>query len=404
MTASSFPFRISDWLGSLHPGLALCAALVMSGCTGPGNFAPELAPIADQTSVSGRSIATLKSLGADKDNLVLTYEPVQLPDGLSINQHTGWISGTPSKPGTYPVQIKVSDREGAYAIRSFTWTVRKQGFDYRREGNEIVFTADDTSDAGTTHYCITTTGGRPSDKDACWKTSEQGGRIARFTITPGQEITRHYLWTRDESGKMQDNGIGAPFSEALFNAAFKSVRPVVAFNTTLGELAIELEDMAAPISTENFLKYAEIGFYDGLVFHRIISDFMVQTGGYSWTEADGYSKKPTPYPAIELERTPVTNLRHIAGTVGMARTNVPDSATSEFFINTVDNPFLDYAVDETSGAVTDGYAVFGRVIYGADTTLERLRAVTVGPNPSNPRETSQPVGEPPRILNALRIN
>jgi len=404
MTSPVPPSRFSCWPGQPLARLVVWGAILLTGCSGPGNFAPVLAPIADQTAVSGRSIPTLKSLGTDKDNTVLTYEPVQLPDGLSINQHTGWISGTPSKPGTYQVQIKVTDREGASAIRRFTWTVRKQGFDYRREGDEIIFTAEDTGDAGTTHYCIVTSGGRPTEKDECWKTSEQGGRVARFTLTPGKEITRHYLWTRDSTGKTQDNAIGAPFSEALFNAAFKSVRPVVAFNTTLGELAIELEDTAAPISTENFLKYAEAGFYDGLVFHRIISEFMVQTGGYTWTEADGYRKKQTTHPPIPLERTTVTNLRHIAGTVGMARTSDPDSATSEFFINTVDNPFLDYAVDETSGGVTDGYAVFGRVIYGADTTLEQLRAVSVGPNPSNPKESSQPLGEPPRILNALRVN
>ncbi len=399
----------NPWRGASHrlASAWLLSAMLLGACSGTGNFTPELQPIADQSSLSGRSIATLKSLGTDKDNTVLTYESVLLPDGLAMNQHTGWISGTPNKPGTYQVQIKVSDREGASATRSFTWVVKKQGFDYKRDGGDLVFTAEDTSDAGTTEYCITTTGGRPTDKDECWKTAEAGGRVVRFPMVPGKEIKRHYLWTRDASGKIQDNGIGAPFTEALFNAAFKSVRPVVGIITTLGELAIELEDTAAPISTENFLKYVESGFYDGLVFHRIIDGFMVQTGGYTWSEADGYRKKPETDPPIPLERTKDTNLRNIAGTVSMARTNVPDSATSEFFINLVDNDFLDYSVnpDETGKPViSEGYAVFGRVVYGSDTTLERLRAVSVGPNPYNPKETSQPLGEPPRILSALRVN
>ena len=382
----------------------LWAALAgLSACSSPGNFTPEIAYIGDQISVAGRSIPTLKSLGTDRDNTVLTFEAIQLPKGLTISKHTGWISGTPEvAPGPYEVIIRVTDREGASSERRFTWVVRSQGFTYKKEGNEIVFTAENTDDAGTDAYCITTDNVRPKEDSECWKKSSDGGLTARYTIPEAKEVARHYLWTKDNTGRIGETKIGAPFSEALYNAAFKSVRPVVALKTTFGELAIELEDMAAPISTQNFLKYVDQGFYDGTVFHRVIKEFMVQTGGYVWSAETGYRQKQQGLPPIPLERTSVTSLTHSKWTVGMARTNVPDSATTEFFINTVDNYFLDYSVD-AEGTPSDGYAVFGRVIFGEETTLEQLRSVRVGPNPFT-QEESEPVGDPPRIIDALRIN
>lgn len=377
----------------------------LAACSGPGNFAPEISYIEDQTSVAGRSIPTLKTIGTDRDNNLLTFEVVDnsLPKGLTLSKHTGWISGTPEvAPGPYEVIIRATDRAGASTERRFTWVVRSQSFTHRREGNEIVFEAGNTDDAGTDAYCINTDNIRPKEDDPCWKKSNEGGLTARYLIPDNEEIVRHYLWTRDKTGRVGDNKVGAPFGEALYNAARKEVRPVVAVSTTLGEFAIVLEDTFAPISTENFLKYVRQGFYDGIVFHRVISEFMVQTGGYVWSAEEGYKDKQRGLPTIPLERTSVTKLTHSQWTVGMARTNIPDSATTEFFINTVDNYFLDYSVD-AEGTPSDGYAVFGRVIFGADTTLEKIRSVPVGINPFT-QEESQPVGEPPRIVNALRIN
>jgi peptidyl-prolyl cis-trans isomerase A (cyclophilin A) len=402
--------RIAVSMQRAVSAIILCS--VLAACSSPGNFAPELAAIEDQTSVTGREVVTLKALGTDRDNNVLTYEALSpLPDGLKLaNPHTGWISGTPTKAGTYPIELKVSDRFGASARRSFNWTVREQGFRYRREGQDIIFTADNTDDAGTTEYCIRDEGGRPAETDPCWKRSDAGGLTRTYTMVAGEEVKRHYLWTRDATGKMSTTGQGAPFSEALFNAAFKSIRPVIGLNTTLGELAIELEDSAAPLSTANFLNYVEQGFYDGIVFHRIIEGFMVQTGGYVWDANSQYRQKAQGLTPIPLERTRDTALSHIYGTVGMARTNVPDSATTEFFINVEDNYFLDYSV-AADGTVNEGYAVFGRVVFGGErgadetkwSTLDKLRRVSVGLNPLTGEE-SQPTGEPPRIINALRIN
>lgn len=129
-------------------------------------------------------------------------------------------------------------------------------------------------------------------------------------------------------------------------------RPQVVLNTSMGDIVIELYEEHAPLSTDNFLQYVGAGHYDNVLFHRVIPGFMVQGGGFSV----GLVERPT--------RAPIPNesdngLRNRRGTVAMARTSDPDSATAQFFINLVDNAFLD-----PSGGGADGYAVFGRVVQG----------------------------------------
>lgn len=128
---------------------------------------------------------------------------------------------------------------------------------------------------------------------------------------------------------------------------------VVVLETSKGNIVVELDESSAPITTKNFLMYVNEGFYDGLVFHRVIKDFMIQTGGFT-TDHDEKPNKA----AITLESD--NGLKNLAGTLAMARTNNPDSATSQFFINLRDNAFLDHAPGN------DGYAVFGKVIEGMD--------------------------------------
>jgi cyclophilin family peptidyl-prolyl cis-trans isomerase len=124
--------------------------------------------------------------------------------------------------------------------------------------------------------------------------------------------------------------------------------------TSLGSIVMELDPAAAPITVNNFLSYANSGFYNNALFHRVISGFVVQGGGYT----AGLVKKDGPKDPIVLEsNNGLTNLR---GTVAMARTNDPNSATSEFFINHVDNGFLNYS------STNPGYAVFGRVVQGME--------------------------------------
>jgi cyclophilin family peptidyl-prolyl cis-trans isomerase len=146
-----------------------------------------------------------------------------------------------------------------------------------------------------------------------------------------------------------------------------AANPVVALETSMGTITISLFQDKAPISVRNFLSYVKEGYYDGLVFHRVIKDFMIQGGGM---DADMVQKK-TKF-AIKNEAT--NGLKNKRGTLAMARTNVVDSATSQFFINTVDNAFLD-----NRGKTPDlfGYAVFGEVTGGMD-VVDAIRAVKTG--------------------------
>jgi cyclophilin family peptidyl-prolyl cis-trans isomerase len=151
-----------------------------------------------------------------------------------------------------------------------------------------------------------------------------------------------------------------------------TVRPTVVIETSLGDITVELDPEKAPITVDNFLKYVRAGFYDGTIFHRVIDGFMAQGGGYT-REMD---QKTPLYPAIPLEAR--NGLKNQRGTVAMARSRAPDSATCQFFVNLVDNPFLDY--NPTTNPA--GYAVFGRVVSGWE-TLDRLGKVKVGPNPAD---------------------
>ena len=143
--------------------------------------------------------------------------------------------------------------------------------------------------------------------------------------------------------------------------------PVVVIETSLGSITAELDRQAAPVSTANFLAYAESGFYDGTIFHRVIRGFMIQGGGL---DAD-LERKQTRAP-IRNEAT--NGLSNDRGTLAMARTNVVDSATAQFFINTVDNPALN---NRGTDARSYGYAVFGRVIGGMD-VVDQIEGVSTG--------------------------
>jgi len=134
----------------------------------------------------------------------------------------------------------------------------------------------------------------------------------------------------------------------------KSQSNVVKLETSMGNIVIELNEQAAPVSVKNFIGYVEAGFYDGLIFHRVIPGFMIQGGGFTQQMV----KKETRNPIINEAKNGLSNMR---GTIAMARTSDPDSATAQFFINHRDNKFLDYIDDNKAG-----YAVFGKVIEGMD--------------------------------------
>ena len=136
----------------------------------------------------------------------------------------------------------------------------------------------------------------------------------------------------------------------------------VKLTTSMGPIVIQLDKDKAPISTENFVKYVEAGHYNGTIFHRVIEGFMVQGGGFT----KDMRQKPVGAP-IKNEST--NGLKNENYTVAMARTNVRDSATSQFFINVKDNDFLNF-----SGDANPGYAVFGKVIEGKE-VVDKIKKV-----------------------------
>lgn len=131
---------------------------------------------------------------------------------------------------------------------------------------------------------------------------------------------------------------------------------MIILKTNYGTIKIKLEEEKAPASTANFKQYVEDGFYDGTIFHRIIKNFMVQGGGFK----SGMDKKTTRNP---IKNEADNGLKNLRGTLAMARTMEPDSATAQFFINLEDNAFLDHTAKTSAGW---GYAVFGSVIEGMD--------------------------------------
>jgi peptidyl-prolyl cis-trans isomerase B (cyclophilin B) len=142
---------------------------------------------------------------------------------------------------------------------------------------------------------------------------------------------------------------------------------MIKLHTTLGVIGIELDEAKAPISAKNFLDYAQSGFYDGTIFHRVIDGFMVQGGGFE----RGMKQKAT---RGNIRNEADNGLKNAAYTVAMARTPDPHSASSQFFINVADNDFLDYR-----GPTPDawGYCVFGTVVEGKD-VVDQIKRVRTG--------------------------
>ena len=145
------------------------------------------------------------------------------------------------------------------------------------------------------------------------------------------------------------------------NTAKTSVEMV----TSMGSITIELDGEKAPVTVENFLSYVKDGFYDGTIFHRVIDGFMIQGGGMDSEMKEKKNNKP-------IKNEGSNGLKNVRGSIAMARTSDPNSATSQFFINSADNDFLNY-----SGPSNPGYAVFGIVTDGLD-VLSKINDVKTG--------------------------
>ena len=166
---------------------------------------------------------------------------------------------------------------------------------------------------------------------------------------------------------------------AAFAVPALAANPQVEFDTTAGKFTVELFPEAAPKSVANFLDYVKAKHYDGTQFHRVISGFMIQGGGFT----PDFKQKPTKPPvAIESEASSKAGLMNVAGTLAMARTGDPNSATAQFFINVADNKFLNFRSADAQGY---GYTVFGKVVDGMD-VVDRIAKASTGAGGPFPKD------------------
>ena len=212
----------------------------------------------------------------------------------------------------------------------------------------------------------------------------------------------YWVWVRDSAGLVSGpfrRDVGPCESLGLAEAAKYPSQPAVCVGTDRGQMVLLLEDKKAPLSVANFLNYVNDGYYAGVVFHRIIKTFMVQTGG-STVNGNAFSSKTRTYSPIVLEDTLKTGLLNVRGALSMARTSEPDSASSEFFINTVNNTSLNTtstartttgtAPNTTTTCTGCGYAVFGRLLWGWETLDTLANFPVVLRTEGDTTETSQP--------------
>jgi cyclophilin family peptidyl-prolyl cis-trans isomerase len=382
-------------------GGSLCSiSLLTRGCGEDGSVA-NAAPVANagvaQNVVVG-SVVTLDgsaSTDANSDPLTYAWTLTSIPAGSLA----ALSSLTAAKPtftadvaGTYVASLTVNDGKvtSTAVTNSITAAVPAPETDTQAPtlisasasapiALSVTLTADATDDTQVTGYCFQTSQTTPTSSDACFQSANTKQISLAIPNTP------YYVWAKDAAGNVStpSSSLRGPCNAGGYAASDTSTLPTVCVSTSLGEFVVELEDIKAPITTANFLKYVNDGFYAGTVFHRVISNFMVQGGGFTSAQSNDLTAKTPTYPAIALETPAATGISNLTGSIAMARTSVLDSATSQFFINVVDNTSLD-----TSGG---GYAAFGRVISGMTTTVEAIRTVAVT---SNGSETSLPVTLP----------
>jgi peptidyl-prolyl cis-trans isomerase A (cyclophilin A) len=198
---------------------------------------------------------------------------------------------------------------------------------------------------------------------------------------PSDELPQIGMVLPDREAPAGGEGAGAAAKSGSGN-------PQVVLTTSMGEIEIELYPEKAPLTVENFLGYVKKNHYDGTIFHRIIPTFMIQGGGFT---PDGREKDTGPGVRNEAERAFKEGLKNERGTVAMARTPDPHSASAQFFINTVDNDFLNYP-----GRDGFGYTVFGRVTNGME-VVDKIKAVPTTNRPTDDWPVDPPVIKSARV-------
>jgi cyclophilin family peptidyl-prolyl cis-trans isomerase len=186
---------------------------------------------------------------------------------------------------------------------------------------------------------------------------------------------------------------------ALAAAPALAANPQVEFDTTKGKIRIELYPEAAPKTVENFLTYVKAKHYDGTQFHRVIDGFMIQGGGFT----TDFKEKPTRPPIVnEAEMASKAGILNVPGTIAMARTSDPNSATSQFFINVADNKRLNFRSPDPGGI---GYVAFGKVVSGMDVVDKIAKAPKGGGKPVPPGTRLDPADVPtePVVITSAKV-
>ncbi|MET0791361.1 MAG: peptidylprolyl isomerase [Polyangiaceae bacterium] len=186
---------------------------------------------------------------------------------------------------------------------------------------------------------------------------------------------------------------------ALVTMPALAANPQVEFDTTLGKIRIELYPDAAPKTVANFIDYVKAKQYDGTQFHRVIDGFMIQGGGFT----TDFKPKPTRPPIVnEAEMSSKAGILNVPGTIAMARTSDPNSATSQFFINVADNKALNFRSPDASGI---GYTAFGKVVEGMDVVNKIAKVAKGGGKPLPPGTPMSPADVPtePVVITAARV-
>jgi cyclophilin family peptidyl-prolyl cis-trans isomerase len=239
--------------------------------------------------------------------------------------------------------------------------------------------------ASSTRFCIRQDAAVPSAVDGCFTDPSSASLVQDQVIANPSSLQRTVFtaWVLEGSSVRRHAGLSVP-GRTCSAAAYDSLRMVAttlpavciltATSTALNESVLLLESVKAPLSSVNFLRYVNQGFYDQTVFHRFLkgSGANVVQGGGLTHNTSGYATKTPTLVAIPLESTLSSKLSNDAGTIAMARGTDPDSATSGFFVNTTDNPSFN------SSGLRNGYAVFGRFIYGSSSWTELLNSVPSG--------------------------
>ena len=199
--------------------------------------------------------------------------------------------------------------------------------------------------------------------------------------------------------------IAARFASSVALAAALAAMPALAanpqveFDTTLGKIRIELYPDAAPKTVANFIDYVKAKQYDGTQFHRVIDGFMIQGGGFT----TDFKPKPTRPPVVnEAEMSSKAGILNVPGTIAMARTSDPNSATSQFFINVADNKALNFRSPDPGGI---GYTAFGKVVDGMDVVTKIAKVAKGGGKPVPPGTPLSPADVPtePVVITAARV-